>query len=229
MLEEERKKHQDQDWPQESAHIAEKEKQGGHVVCTPHTLLHFILPNTLDHGTIILILLTRSQDWEILSSKIFLLQARHSVKYFLWIIFSNTHNYLSLAPWSPFYKETTGERQNHLPSHTHLIRGASETWTQAGPSHPNSGLFTQGCFTNWSREGCGSPWPQVSGFLSDPTLPRKKDMSAAQKKESQSRMDLGTGRWDTRQHWLRDFPSGSVVKTTHFHCRERRFGPLLGN
>lgn len=134
------KKHQDQDWPQESAHIAEKGTQGGHVVCTPHTLLHFILPDTLDRGTIILILLTRSQDWEILSSQIFLLQARHSVKYFLWIIFSNTHNYLSLAPWSPFYKETTGERQNHLPGHTHLIRGASGAWTQAGPSHPNSGL-----------------------------------------------------------------------------------------
>ena len=149
-----REKHQDQDWPQESAHIAEKEKQGDHpwVVCIPHTLLHFILPNTLDNGPIILILLTRSQDWASLSSQIFSLYARHSVKYFLWIIFSNSHNYLSLAPWSPFYKKPLGRDKNHLPGHTHLIRGASGTWTQAGPSHTNSGLFTQSCFTNWSRK-----------------------------------------------------------------------------
>lgn len=122
-------------------------------MCPPHTLLHFILPNTLDNGPIMLILLTRSQDWESLSSQIFSLYARHSVKYVLWIIFSNSHNHLSLAFYKmPVLQKTIGERQNHLPGHTHLIRGASGTWTQAGPSHPNSGLFTQSCFTNWSRK-----------------------------------------------------------------------------
>ena len=198
-------------------------------MCTPHTLLHFILPNTLDNGPIILILLTRSQDWASLSSQIFSLYARHSVKYFLWIIFSNSHNYLSLAPWSPFYKKPLG-RETKSPAWSY-------TSNQRGKWDLNSGrTFSPQFWTvhtkllhKLKQEGSGSPWAQVPGFLSDPTLPRKKFMSAAQKKESQSRMDLGMGRWDTRRHWLRDFPGGPVVKTTHFHCRECRFSPLLGN
>lgn len=70
------KKHREQGWPQDPAHMAGKEKQGGPLWVerwgTPHTLLHFILPNTLYDGcTIILILPTRSQDWESLRSHIF--------------------------------------------------------------------------------------------------------------------------------------------------------------
>lgn len=140
------KKHREQGWPQDPAHMAGKEKQGGHLWVerwgTPHTLLHCILPSTLYDGYYYSHFAHKEPRLREFKVAHFLLHARHCVKCFPWIIFLNPYNCLSWAPLSPFYKEIILERQNHLPDHTYLIRGASGIWTQAGPSHPTSRLFT---------------------------------------------------------------------------------------